>query len=235
MAERLYRFLRKVSFMEKIILFDLDGTLTDPKEGITQSVRYALNSFGIEENNMDRLCSFIGPPLAESFSEYYGFGESDIKKAIASFREYFEGRGMFENQVYPGIESMLAMLCRTGFTLAVATSKPERFAEQILKHFGLFSYFRTVGGADMEETRVKKADVIKHTLGRLNADPAHMSVIMAGDKKHDVLGAAAHGIPCVGVLYGYGSKEELNGAGAAYLAENVEALGAFLMSGEWAR
>lgn len=219
--------------MEKIILFDLDGTLTDPKEGITKAVQHALKAYGIEENNLDSLCPFIGPPLVDSFMEFYGFNEKDAREAIPVFHEYFTRQGMFENKVYPGMEKMLGSLNEAGFTLAVATSKPEIFAEQILEHFGLHSFFKLVGGADMEETRVKKGDVIEYTLKRLKADPAVTPVIMVGDRKHDVIGAAENGIDCIGVLYGYGSSKELSGAGAKYLAESVGELEKLLLSGVW--
>lgn len=219
--------------MEKIILFDLDGTLTDPKEGITKAVQHALKAYGIEENNLDSLCPFIGPPLVDSFMEFYGFNEKDAREAIPVFHEYFTRQGMFENKVYPGMEKMLRSLNEAGFTLAVATSKPEIFAEQILEHFGLHSFFKLVGGADMEETRVKKGDVIEYTLKRLKADPAVTPVLMVGDRKHDVIGAAENGIDCIGVLYGYGSSKELSGAGAKYLAESVGELEKFLLSGVW--
>ena len=187
--------------MEKIILFDLDGTLTDPKEGITKSVQHALRAYGIEVEELDKLCPFIGPPLTDSFIEFYGFTEKDAREAIPVFHEYFVKQGMFENKVYPGIKEMLNRLREAGYTLAVATSKPEVFAEQILKHFGLLSCFKLVGGADMEETRVRKGDVIEYTLNRLKADPEENPVIMVGDRRHDVEGAAKHGISCVGVLY----------------------------------
>lgn len=219
--------------MEKIILFDLDGTLTDPKEGITKSVQHALRAYGIEVEELDKLCPFIGPPLTDSFIEFYGFTEKDAREAIPVFHEYFVKQGMFENKVYPGIKEMLNRLREAGYTLAVATSKPEVFAEHILKHFGLLSCFKLVGGADMEETRVRKGDVIEYTLNRLKADPEENPVIMVGDRRHDVEGAAKHGISCVGVLYGYGSQEELTKAGAGYLAADVKELEQLLLSGIW--
>ncbi len=214
--------------MEHIILFDLDGTLTDPKEGITKSVQHALRAYGIEEPDLEALCPFIGPPLTESFMEFYGFSEADARAAIPHFHEYFVGRGIFENRPYEGIHDMLEGLCRDGFTLAVATSKPEVFAEQILKHFGLRRYFKLVGGADMEEKRVKKGEVIAWTLKRLGVDPEKTPVIMVGDRRHDVAGAKENGLLCAGVLFGYGSREELLEAGVDYLAESVEKLGEIL-------
>ena len=220
--------------MERIILFDLDGTLTDPMVGITGAVQYALKAYGIIEEDRRKLCPFIGPPLSDSFKEFYGFSEKDAREAIPVFHEYFVERGMYENRVYDGMEDMLKKLNAAGFRLAVATSKPEVFAEQILKHFQLLQYFELVGGADMEEIRVRKGDIIKYTLKRLNASKmlseGEYDVIMAGDRKHDVLGAKEAGIPCVGVLYGYGSREELLEAGADYIAETVEDLSEFLLN-----
>lgn len=210
--------------MDKVILFDLDGTLTDPKEGITKSVQYALRAHGIEVEDRDQLCPFIGPPLSDSFREFYGFSESDARAAIDSYRVYFSDKGKFENKVYEGIDRMLETLTKAGFTLAVATSKPEYFAEQILEHFNLRNWFKLVGGADMEETRVRKGDVITYTLDRLGIRPQDKPVMMVGDRLHDVLGAKENGLPCVGVLYGYGSEKELTEAGAVSLAESVEAL-----------
>ena len=205
--------------MNHIILFDLDGTLTDPKEGITKSVQHALQAYGIDEPDLDKLCPFIGPPLSDSFKEYYGFSEAQAREAIGHFHEYFTKQGMFENKVYPGIREMLTRLKDAGLTLAVATSKPEPFAIQILEHFDLLSYFTLVGGADMEEIRVRKGDVIAYTLDRLGTTPEESKVIMVGDRKHDVEGAKKTGLSVVGVLYGYGSREELQDAGADYLCE----------------
>ena len=162
--------------MNHIILFDLDGTLTDPKEGITKSVQHALQAYGIDEPDLDKLCPFIGPPLSDSFKEYYGFSEAQAREVIGHFHEYFTKQGMFENKVYPGIREMLTRLKDAGLTLAVATSKPEPFAIQILEHFDLLSYFTLVGGADMEEIRVRKGDVIAYTLDRLGTTPEESKV-----------------------------------------------------------
>ena len=199
--------------MEKeYLLFDLDGTLTDPKEGITKSVRHALKAYNIEVEDLDTLCCFIGPPLKDSFIEYYGFSEEDAVNAIGVYREYFSDRGIFENEVYEGIEEMLKALTASGKKLFVASSKPEVFVRKIMEHFGLDSYFTFMGGADLGETRVKKADVIRYVLEK---------VIMIGDRKHDILGAREVGVDSVGVLYGYGDREELTGAQADFLAETV--------------
>lgn len=212
----------------KNILFDLDGTLTDPKEGITRSVQYALEKFGIHEENLDRLCPFIGPPLRDSFREFYGFDKEQASLGVEYYREYFADRGIWENKVYDGIPQMLERLKAAGNRLYVATSKPEVFAVRILDHFGLSRWFDFIGGADMGETRVEKADVIAYTLKNGKVSGAD-TILMVGDRRHDVEGAAKNGIPAVGVLYGYGSKEELSRAGARFLAAGVEELSALLL------
>lgn len=207
--------------MEKeYLLFDLDGTLTDPKEGITKSVQYALRSFGIEVTDLDKLCCFIGPPLKDSFMEYYGFSEEQAVKAISVYREYFSHKGIFENEVFDGVSEVLEALKSLGKRLFVASSKPEVFVREILKHFELDSFFEFAGGADMEETRVKKADVIRYVLEENNITDLSQ-VVMIGDRKHDILGAKEVGISSIGVLFGYGSRKELMEAGADALAETI--------------
>lgn len=207
--------------MEKeYLLFDLDGTLTDPKEGITKSVRHALRAFDIEVEDLDTLCCFIGPPLRDSFIEYYGFSEENATTAISIYREYFSDRGLYENEAYEGIDCVLKTLKDSGKKLYVATSKPEVFAKKILEHFNLNSYFEFIGGADLAETRVKKGDVIRYVLEE-NRITDLERVIMVGDRKHDILGAKEAGICSVGVLYGYGNREELLEAGADFIAESV--------------
>lgn len=207
--------------MEKeYLLFDLDGTLTDPKEGITKSVRHALRAFDIEVEDLDTLCCFIGPPLRDSFIEYYGFSEENATTAISIYREYFSNRGLYENEAYEGIDRVLKTLKDSGKKLYVATSKPEVFAKKILEHFNLDFYFEFIGGADLAETRVKKGDVIRYVLEE-NRITDLERVIMVGDRKHDILGAKEAGIASVGVLYGYGNREELLEAGADFIAESV--------------
>lgn len=213
---------------KKYLLFDLDGTLTDPKEGITKSVQYALKAYGIIEEDLDKLCPFIGPPLKDSYMEFYGFNEKDAQDGVYKYREYFSVKGWMENKEYPGIDRMLDALKKSGKHLMVATSKPELFAVKILKHFGMDHYFDFIGGADMEETRVRKADVIRYVLEKNGIE--HLEdVIMIGDRKHDVQGAKEAGVECVGVLYGYGDRAELENAGADYIAETVEELSALIL------
>ncbi len=200
------------------VLFDLDGTLTDPGEGITNSVIFSLEKFGITVSNRAELYKFIGPPLLYSYKEYYGFSESDAKLAIKYYREYFSEKGIFENRVYDGITDMLGKLCGNNIRLSVATSKPDPFAVKILEHFGLTEYFSLVAGATMDETRSEKHEVIEYALRGLHIEDK-ARCIMVGDRKHDILGAKKNGLKSVGVLYGYGSRGELETAGADMLAE----------------
>ncbi len=203
------------------IFFDLDGTLTDPGMGITNSVMYALKKFGIEETDRTKLYKFIGPPLLESFSVYYGFSEEDCWKALEYYREYFRTQGLYENEVYEGVKELLDTLVGMKKRIVLATSKPEEFAKEILRHFGLDTYFDFVAGATMDESRNKKDDVIEYALESLHITDTS-SVLMIGDRKHDVLGAKKFDIDSIGVLYGYGDYEELTTAGATYIAEKVE-------------
>lgn len=202
-------------------LFDLDGTVTDPGEGITNSVMYALQKFGIHETDRRKLYRFIGPPLADSFREFYGFSADETKKGISFYREYYSKKGIFENKLYPGIEDVLKRMKEDGKTLVLATSKPEFFAGQILEYFHLDSYFTFVAGATMDENRVKKGDVIAYALEQCSITDKRKA-LMIGDRKHDIQGAKENGLDSMGVLYGYGSREELETAGADYLAETVE-------------
>lgn len=216
---------------KQYLLFDLDGTLTDPMEGITKSVQYALKRYGIEEPDLQKLCPFIGPPLKDSFVNYYGFPEEQAAQAVHVFREYFADRGIFENRVYEGMKEQLLALKTAGRTLAVATSKPEHFARQILEHFGLADCFAFIGGADMAEIRVKKGDVIRYVMENAGIPDASQAV-MVGDREHDILGAKENGMASVGVLFGYGSREELERAGADAVAESVSELGELLLTKE---
>ena len=211
-----------------IILFDLDGTLTDSAEGIVNSVIYALKRKGIPYASKRELRRFVGPPLQASFRDYCGFSEEEAKDAVRIFREYFTEKGIYENAVYEGVPEMLSALSEAGFTLAVATSKPEAFAGQILARFDLAKYFSVIAGASMDGT--DKPTVIRLALSRLHTEPSSR-VLMVGDREHDIFGAKEVGISSLGVLYGYGSKEELEEAGAAYIAASPSAITSHCLQG----
>lgn len=210
-----------------VILFDLDGTLTDSAPGIVNCLRYALDDLGIAHPDAATIRSQLGPPLSVTFTEYYGLDEATTKVAIEKYRERFHDLGMFENSVYPGVPELLDALDQTSATLAVATSKPTPSATRILEHFGLSTHFAFIGGAELDGPRQHKADVIAHTLDELSTmgslDAAD-SLVMVGDRRHDIAGAAVHGIPGIGVLWGYGDEEELVGAGASEIVPDPAAL-----------
>ncbi|WP_237690895.1 HAD family hydrolase [Paenibacillus caui] len=204
------------------ILFDLDGTLTDPKVGITKAVQYALSQFNIIENDLDKLEPFIGPPLAKSFAEYYSFSEQDAWTAVEHYRVYYRERGMYENEVYNGITELLALLQSQGKVLIVATSKPTLFSKQILEHFDLDQYFTYIHGSEMDGTRSDKSELIAHILETYNL--AKEQAIMIGDRKHDMIGARNNNIDTIGVGYGYGSELELRTENPTYYYRTVEEL-----------
>ena len=207
--------------MYKYLFFDLDGTLTDPAEGITNSVVHALNRWGIEVSDKRELYCFIGPPLSASFKKYYGFSDDEALKCVEYYREYFRDRGIFENRVYGGIPQLLEKLKADGRILVLATSKPEVFAKRILERFDLAKYFDFVAGATLDESRNKKGDVIRYALDLAGVEDLS-EVIMIGDREQDVLGAKENHIDSLGVLYGYGDREEHMVAGADHIAEKVE-------------
>ena len=212
--------------MKQYLLFDLDGTLTDPMVGITSSVQYALEKFGIHVRYLKELIPFIGPPLAESFQKFYGFSKEDAEKAIQYYREYYAPKGIFENEVYEGIPEMLAHLTEAGFTLLVATSKPTVFARKVLKNFGMEDYFSFVGGSELDGSRTKKAEVISYILKTCGIEAKE--AIMIGDRRHDIEGGKACGLESVGVLYGYGTEQELTEAGADHIIRTVAELEDYL-------
>lgn len=210
--------------MSEIILFDLDGTLTDSAPGITRCVQYALRHFGIDEPDLKKLECFVGPPLKEMFMEYAGFSESQAEEAVAKYRERYTEKGIFENAVYEGIPELLQLCRDRGRVLGVASSKPQVFVEQILEHFDLRQYFEVVVGAELDGTRTDKAEVIEEALRQLGCEKNRQNVLMVGDRLHDVQGAASCGLQCIGAAYGYGGREELEHAGAVYVADTVEDL-----------
>ena len=212
--------------MWKTVLFDLDGTLTDSAPGITNAVAYALARCGIREEPQN-LTNFVGPPLTDSFRDHYGFDLEKRMEAVDFFREYYNKTGWLENAPYPGIEDLLRALKAAGLTLMVATSKPEFMAVRILNHFSLAKYFYHISGAPLDsEEGSRKSAVIRNALSHLTG-PAE--AVMVGDRRHDVAGAKEVGLPCVGVLYGYGGREELEKAGAEFIAEDLAVLKALLL------
>ncbi|OIJ22191.1 phosphoglycolate phosphatase [Anaerobacillus alkalidiazotrophicus] len=212
----------------KVILFDLDGTLSDPKIGITKSVQYALHKMGIVEPDIDKLEGFIGPPLQVSFSEFYNFDEQETQNAIDLFRQRFKEKGMFENKLYANIPSLLNLLNEQGFTLVVATSKPTVFAEQILEYFNIDQYFELIVGSNLDGTRVSKTEIIQCILDKYSEYELG-DFIMIGDRKHDIIGANNTGINSIGVSYGFGSSEELSQFNPTYIVKSVTQLKEILM------
>jgi len=207
--------------MYKYLLFDLDGTLTNPEIGITSSVMYALEKFDIKVENRKELHPFIGPPLSYSFQTFYGLSKEDSELAVKYYRERFSEKGLYENEVYDGVDKMLQELKEQGKRLIIATSKPEEFTLKILEHFDLLKYFDYVAGATMDGSRGEKADVIRYAL-EISGIENKSEAIMVGDRNYDILGAKENGLDSIGVLFGFGDYEELMKAGADYIAANVE-------------
>lgn len=205
------------------LLFDLDGTLTDSGPGIMNAASYALKQFGIEETAPEKLRRFVGPPLHDSFSRFYGMSEADMKEAVRLFRVYYRPIGIFENTPYPGIRDFLLELRKRGKKLAVATSKPMEMAERVLRHFDLYDCFDVHCAGTEDESRNQKWQIVSDALTQLGVEDRSQA-LMIGDREQDVLGAAKNGIDCAGVLWGYGSRQEFETAGAAYIVENYEEL-----------
>ena len=207
--------------MYQYIFFDLDGTLTDPGIGITNSVMYALKKWNIEVADRSELYKFIGPPLVDSFEKYYGFSKEEAEQAVVYYREYFREKGLYENTIYDGSEKLLSDLKASGKKVVLATSKPQELAEIILKHFQIDRYFDVVAGATMDGTRSKKTDVILYALAACGVEDKSQ-VVMVGDREHDIIGAKNAGLDSIGVLCGYGDREELETAGATHVVEKIE-------------
>lgn len=210
------------------ILFDLDGTLTNSQLGITTCVAYALESFGIHTENPEEFRKFIGPPLKESFVKYYNMTDGEGDRAVEKYRERFATVGLYENEVYAGIPELLQKLKAQGKTLLVATSKPTVYSDKILEHFGLKEYFSYIAGSELDGTRVNKAEVIQYALEQMKITESE-KIVMIGDKEHDMIGAGICGVDSIGVLYGFGEREELENHGATYIAETVSDLEKILL------
>ena len=212
----------------KYIIFDLDGTLTDSAPGVINAIVYALEHLGVDVPEKKVLSTFVGPPLRESFHHSCGLSLEKTEEAIRFFREYYAPTGIYENSAYPGIAAALARLKDAGRTLAVATSKLDESAVQVVEHFGLAPYLDFVAGSTADGTRWDKADVLRYARARLGADAD--DALMVGDRKYDVEGAAKNGVACMGVLYGYGDREELERAGALCLAETPEDIARLILA-----
>lgn len=213
----------------KYILFDLDGTITDPKEGITKSVAYSLRKFGIEVEDLDTLCPFIGPPLNESYEQFYGFSHEKAMKAVGEYRVYYRDKGIFECKLYEGIDKLLKHLHEEGKTVVLATSKPQEFALQLLEHFNILQYFDVIAGSEMNGGRVQKADVIKYAMEQIEGFSAK-DAVMIGDRKFDYLGSSKFNIPCILIGYGYGEMKELEECNPFAIKKTVLELEKFLDS-----
>ena len=221
--------------MFRYCLFDLDGTLTDPREGITKSVQYALEKKGIIEPDLVKLEPFIGPPLRDSFMEKYGMNRTEAEEAVAIYRERFAPIGVFENRIFDGIPELLKALSEEGVKVAIASSKPTIFVQKILKHFNIDAFFDVVVGSELDGRRDTKEEVVEEALRQLgilelSETEKKTSCAMIGDRKFDIQGAKAHGLTGVGVRFGFAPEGELEAEGADYIAETVEELQKFLLT-----
>lgn len=207
---------------KQLILFDLDGTLTDPKEGITKSFRFALEKLGYPEEDLDELEKVIGPPLWDSFQDYYGMTREQADLGVQYYRERYRDVGKFENILIEGIPELLWELKAAGKQLALATSKPTDYSIEILQHFEIDQPFDQMIGSNLDGTRINKDEIIQHVLSLF--DFPVEDIVMVGDRKHDIIGAKAHGIESIGVLFGYGSRQEFEQHGATIIVETVDEL-----------
>ena len=214
--------------MFDIIFFDLDGTLTNPKKGITTCVQYALESFGIKEPDNDKLTPFIGPPLKESFMGIYGMNDADADRAVEKYRERFSTVGLYENEMFIGIPEMLQGLSEAGKKMAVVTAKPYVYAVEILKHFAILKYLDEVFGPSFDELHIGKSIIVERAVNHYGKENISR-MVMVGDRKMDIEGAKDNGIASVGVRFGFAEKNELESAGADYIADNVGELSEILM------
>lgn len=206
--------------MYNYILFDLDGTLTNPEIGITNCVMYALKKFGIKVEDRKELHPFIGPPIQYSFQHFYGFSKEDSKQAVVYFRERFSAIGLYENEVFEGVEELLKNLKKQGKKIILATCKLEEYAIAILKYFHIYEYFDFIAGSTVDGSRGEKEEVISYAL-KMNNIKDKSKVIMVGDRKYDIIGAKKNDLDSIGVLFGFGDYEELRDAGATYIAKSV--------------
>lgn len=204
------------------VLFDLDGTLTDPREGITRSIQYALGKLGIDEPDLGKLEHFIGPPLLKAFMQFYDFDEAKAWDAVNFYRERFKVTGLYENRVFDGVTPLLETLSGQGRELYIATSKPWIFAREIARHFDFDRHFKVIYGSELDGTRTDKVDLIAHLVAEEGLDPS--TTLMIGDRKHDLIGAKRNGLDAAAVGYGFGSLEELSAEHPAYYFETLAEL-----------
>ena len=212
------------------LLFDMDGTLTDSFEGIAKSVQYALSFFNINVTDLSELTCFIGPSLFDSFQDFYHMDEDTVKLAVEKYRERFRKTGIYENKLYPGIKELLKNCHEAGFQICIASAKPEVFVRKILDYFEIAPYFDFVCGSLLDGGRKDKVDVIRYVLEEQRITDSS-SVLMIGDRKYDAEGAQLAGIDFCGVLYGFGSEEELSAYPHVYLAKDTTDLQEFLLHG----
>lgn len=207
----------------RAILFDLDGTIINSEEGITKCVQYALKAYGIEEPDRNKLLCFIGPPLDPVFREKYGMTEEEAWQSVQKYRERFDVEGIFECCLYDGVKETIMDLKKKGYTLALASSKPETACRRILEHFGLTPYFDEVVGSTLDGSISTKQEVLEELGRRMERFKIHKDeMCLIGDTKYDAAGAKAFGIRCIGVTYGFGTREELLAAGAEAVFEQIE-------------
>ena len=209
------------------LLFDLDGTVADNSEGVCKSFEYALNYYGIKVGSLEELSPVIGPPLKDSFMDFYSFSEEKAIEAVAKYRERYKDVGIFECLIYPGIDTLLGELKSRGYKIVLATSKPETFARRILDHFDLSKHFYFIAGAEIGGKISNKEDVLEHIIKSLNITDVK-ECLMIGDRKFDLIGADCFGMDAMGVLYGFGDMEELSAYPNVGIAETVEDIGRLL-------
>lgn len=207
----------------KAVLFDLDGTLIDSSEGITKSVQYALQHFGIQEKNLEKLYPFIGPPLMDSFERYYGFTEEMAKEAVVQYRKRYTDIGIFECRLYPGVKDVLAQLKQQGYRIGMASSKPEEACRRILEHFEILDDFDDVVGATFDGRISTKEQVLAEVFRRWEDIPSQRMCLI-GDTIFDVEGANSHDIPCIAVSFGFGDMDKMLAAGAVVRCDDFTEL-----------
>jgi len=203
----------------KNILFDLDGTLTDPYPGMAKSLAYALGKFGLVEDSADRIRRFIGPPLLRSFIDFYGFDEDKASLAVGYYREYYSAKGLYDNRLYDDVDNLLKTLKDAGKTCVIATSKPERFAHEVLRYLEIERYFDAVVGSSLDGALCEKEDIIRFAIENHGLDRA--ATVMVGDRKYDVAGARVNGIDSIAVAYGYGTAAELEESRPTHICYSV--------------